>query len=163
MDKLALADMNGDGSLEIVASQAEIPNSQLGIFQRDPDRPEGLWSYHAIDHGLYCPHSLVVTDLDGDGRADIIVGEMTAGGWSFPMNPKPKILAYANRGDWRFDRRVLAEGTGVHEMGILPAKHEGRWLIYAADEIQRHKFPEMTTHVGSWLIGPANGSRAGGR
>jgi hypothetical protein len=26
----------------------------------------------------------VLADLDSDGRTDIVTGEMTAGGWSFP-------------------------------------------------------------------------------
>ncbi len=152
MAKHAIADMDGDGRPEIVASEAEIPDSRLGIFRRDPEKPDGLWRCQPIEKGLYCPHSLVVADLDRDRRLDIIVGEMTAGGWDFPLNPKPKIFAYMNRGGYRFDRRTLSEGWGVHEMGIVPPKAAGKVLIFAADENQPHKFPDMKTHVSYWLI-----------
>ncbi len=51
----------------------------------------------------------MLADIDDDGRPDILVGEMTAGGWSFPLHEAPKILAYRNRvvravekcGGWR--------------------------------------------------------------
>ncbi|HEY2249450.1 MAG TPA: hypothetical protein VGH74_00270, partial [Planctomycetaceae bacterium] len=110
MAKLELADMDGDGRLEIVATEAEIPEARLGIFSRDPQHPDALWKCREIAAGLYCPHSLVLADLDGDSQPDIVIGEMTAGGWSFPLNPKPRILAYLNRGAKPFDRHLLAEG-----------------------------------------------------
>jgi hypothetical protein len=154
MDKHALADLDGDGRLEIVVAEAEIPDARLGIFRRDPGKPDSLWQCHPIARGLYCPHSLVVTDVDRDGRVDLIVGEMTAGGWDFPRNPAPKIFAYRNRGGFQFDRRLLSEGWGVHEMGIAPPRGDGTVLIFAADENQPHKFPDMTTHVSYWLIDP---------
>jgi hypothetical protein len=151
MAKLELADMDGDGHSEIVASEAEIPNARLGIFSRDKSKPHGLWRCREIEAGLYCPHSLVLADLDGDARTDIVTGEMTAGGWSFPLNPRPRIMAFLNRGDQRFERHALAEGLGVHEMGSVPDKQKGVLTLFAADEIQQ-KFPEMRTHVSSWSI-----------
>jgi hypothetical protein len=152
MDKLVLADMNGDGALDIVASEAEIPNARLGIFFRRRNQPDGPWECQEIDKGLYCPHSLVVADLDGDKRADLVVGEMTAGGWDFPLNPRPRIIAYYNRGQQPFERQVLSEGWGVHEMGLAPAGAQGEHILFAADEIQLQKFPTMKTHVSTWTI-----------
>lgn len=152
MTKHALVDLTGDGRPEIVAAEAEIPDARLGIFRRNPEDPDGLWNSELIDEGLYCPHSLAVTDLSGDGRPDIVVGEMTAGGWSFPRNENPRILAYINGGDGTFERHVLSEGLGVHEMGHLV--RDGRVILYAADEIQPQKFPGMQTHVSYWIIEP---------
>lgn len=136
----------------MIASEAEIPNARLGIFSRDREHPDGPWQCREIERGLYCPHSLVLADLDRDGRLDIIAGEMTAGGWSFPLNPRPQIVAFLNRGPKPFARRVLAEGLGVHEMGLLPDRQSGRWVLFAADETQTQKFPDMKTHVSTWTI-----------
>ncbi|MGH7135761.1 MAG: FG-GAP repeat domain-containing protein [Pirellulales bacterium] len=152
MDKLTLADMNGDGSLDIVASEAEIPNARLGIFFRRRKEPDSPWECHEIEKGLYCPHSLVVVDLDGDHRTDLVVGEMTAGGWDFPLNPRPQIIAYYNRAQQPFKRQVLSEGWGVHEMGLAPGRNDGGHVLFAADEIQPQKFPMMKTHVSTWTI-----------
>lgn len=152
MAKLALADMDGDGHLEIVASEAEIPDARLGVFTRNAGQLDAPWSCREIEKGLYCPHSLVLADLDGDRHTDIIVGEMTAGGWSFPLNDRPRIIAYLNRGKEPFERRVLIEGEGVHEMGLAPISRAGSATIFAADEIQPQKFPEMKTRVNLWTI-----------
>lgn len=154
MAKLQLADLDGDGRIEIIATQAEIPGSTLGIFSRDPKNPDGLWQFREIDHSLYCPHSLVSADLDGDGRVDILVGEMSAGGWNYPLNPNPRIMVYRNGGDGRWARMVLVEGSGVHEMGLLPREVGQAAALYSAEETQTQKFPEMKTHVNLWIINP---------
>jgi hypothetical protein len=88
----------------------------------------------------------VVADLDADKRPDIIAGDMTAGGWDFPLNPRLKIAAYMNRGGLRFERITLVEGWGVHEMGLTRPRGGRPFILYAADEIQPQKFPEMKTH-----------------
>lgn len=152
MAKLAIADMDGDGRNEIVASEAEIPNARLGVFGFNPREPEAPWKCREIEKGLYCPHSLELADLDGDGRKDIITGEMTAGGWDFPLNDRPRIVAYLNRGQEPFERRELAAGQGVHEMHLMPGRTAGAWTLFAADEIQPQKFPQMKTHLGIWKI-----------
>jgi hypothetical protein len=152
MAKVAVADLDGDGKNEIVASEAEIPNARLGVFRRGDNDAARPWTCSVIDRGLYCAHSLVVTDVDGDGRADIIAGEMTAGGWDFPLNPHPRILAYRNQGQLRFDRHTIVEGLGVHELGMVAARNNRPLILYAADEIQPQKFADMRTHVSYWVI-----------
>ncbi|MDF9798570.1 hypothetical protein OKW21_003833 [Catalinimonas alkaloidigena] len=152
MNKHGVADFDGDGRLEIVVSEAEIPDARLSLFDPETGKLESTWSQHPIDSGLDAPHSLVVLDLNGDEKPDFLVGEMTAGGWDFPYNPNPKIYAYINQGNMQFDKTVFSEGWGVHEMRILPKKLEGKTVIYAADEIQPQKFNAMNTHVSYWMI-----------
>jgi hypothetical protein len=152
MAKLAIADMDRDGQLDILASEAEIPDARLGIFTRDRANPDGLWKLHEVDSGLYCPHSLIVADLDADGRRDVIAGEMTAGGWSFPLHPRPRVLAYLAHSDGSYHRIQISAGRGVHEMSQAPPERKGELTIFAADEIQPQKFPDMQTHVNLWTI-----------
>ncbi|MCC6442740.1 MAG: VCBS repeat-containing protein [Armatimonadetes bacterium] len=152
MAQTALADFDGDGRLEIVATEAEIPGGRLGIFRRDPSRPGGLWECYLIEKDLYCPHSLALSDLNSDGKPDLIAGEMKAGGWDFPMRSNPRIYAYLNRGSQPFERHILAEGCGVHQLSTVPGGRKGRVQFFAADEIQPYKFPEMTTPISLWSV-----------
>lgn len=153
MVKPKVQDMDGDGVAEIVVTEAEIPEARLAIFKRGAD-PTKLWQTHRLDKGLYAPHSLEVTDADEDGDYDIIAGEMTAGGWDFPMQENPTIWIYVNQGGLRFHKCPLAQGEGVHEMKLAPVRIDGMQVLFAADEIQLWKFSEMDTHVGFWLIVP---------
>jgi hypothetical protein len=153
MNMHGVADFDGDGQLEIVASEAEIPGARLSLFDRTSDDGTGLWDETPITDDLYAPHSLVVGDLDADGNPDFVVGEMTAGGWSFTLNPNPKIYGYVNEGG-QFERYTIAEGWGTHEMRVLPERRDGNLIFYAADEIQPQKFDGMRTSISYWVIAP---------
>jgi hypothetical protein len=152
MNQHGIADFDGDGSLEIVVSEAEIPDARLSLFDPKSGNIQQPWQETPLDSGLYAPHSLVVMDVNQDKLPDLLVGEMTAGGWDFPMNPNPKIYAYINQGEYRFEKQVFSEGWGVHEMKIAPLREDGKMMIYAADEIQPQKFKAMNTHISYWTI-----------
>lgn len=146
------ADFNGNGFLDMVMVEAEIPDSRISLFVRTSDDGTGLWKEIPLEAGLDAPHSLIAVDLNDDDKMDFIVGEMTAGGWDFPLNPNPKIFAYVNQGNGEFEKCILYEGWGVHEMRLFPELYDGKIMIYAADEIQPQKFNNMNTHVSYWLI-----------
>lgn len=154
MTKHAVADLNQDGTDEIILTEAEIPDARLAIYQRQPNSPQKLWNEQIIDHTLYCPHSLVIADVNADHLPDIIVGEMTAGGWDFPLQKNPKIYVYLNEGNLKFNKQILIEGWGVHEMKKILHPQYPLTILYAADEIQLFKFPNMNTHVSYWVITP---------
>jgi hypothetical protein len=97
----------------------------------------------------------VVVDANGDGKLDIIVGEMTAGGWEMQMGDKPKIYLYLNQGNLQFKRYLISEGIGVHEMRLAPQKPGIKDLfVFSSDEIQPWYFGKMTTHLVGFTIGP---------
>lgn len=153
MNQLDLGDMDGDGRLDIVATDAEIPDARVGVFCRDTLNPGNLWNITMIDSTIYCPHSLVVADVNHDKRPDVLVGEMTAGGWWFPKNPNPRLYLYLNMGHLKFRKFVLHEGWGVHMMRLAPENQENKIFVFAADEIQPW-YEDMTTHVVGWTISP---------
>lgn len=151
MNQLELGDMDGDGTLDIIATDAEIPDGRIGIFCRDVAKPRELWKENIIDTGIYCPHSLVVTDINADNRPDIIVGEMTAGGWWFPRNMNPRLYLYLNQDSLKFRKYVIHEGWGIHMMRMAPDQPNTQIFLFGSDEIQSW-YKDMNTHIVGWII-----------
>jgi hypothetical protein len=152
MNQLAVGDLNNDGKPEIIAAEAEIPDARLGAFHRAA-KDTAIWNEILLDSSLYCPHSLVAADVNSDGLADIIVGEMSAGGWMFPRNPNPRLYLFLNLGNLNFSRHVLHEGWGVHMMQKTRLEPGGRLFVFAADEIQSW-YEDMTTNLVGWFVSP---------
>ena len=74
---IALADVDGDGVLEVFAGHAVDPASageewMISWFKPTPDL-HGPWERHVIDPLTSGgPHDVLVADLDGDGTAELI-------------------------------------------------------------------------------------------
>jgi hypothetical protein len=63
-------DVNGDGRNDLVTSLAH----DYGIFWMEQG-PNGQWTKHMIDDSWSQPHALVLADLNGDGRPEILTGK----------------------------------------------------------------------------------------
>jgi len=113
--RVQVADINEDGVLDLVMSEAESDTGRLAWFEG----PE--WKIHILKDGLFNPHSLAVDDFDNDGHLDIFVGEMHLG-----RNPDPKLLIYLNDGDGSFTENVIDHGTGTHEAKVADIGKRGK-------------------------------------
>jgi hypothetical protein len=73
--KLAVADINGDGLLDIVATDPE--RTDIGLLLQDPQSPGRFLPEQRIDIGG-TSYQAAVADLNGDGLPDIAVGDTSA-------------------------------------------------------------------------------------
>jgi hypothetical protein len=64
------ADLNGDGKPDVAAT-AWGPNGQLVWFE-NPGDPKGTWTRHVLKEKWVRANSVLIVDLDGDGRPDIV-------------------------------------------------------------------------------------------
>ncbi len=153
---VAWADLDGDGSDELVAGwreggregarPAQFKTYGVAIYKRSP---EGEWSrVLALDDGGMATEDLAVADLDGDGRVDII------GGGRATQNLR--IYWNDTRATWKrheliadgtnFLTAVASDFTGDGRIDVI-ASGNGRTVLFAGPE-----FRPRLIHEGPNLI-----------
>ncbi len=135
--RVAVGDVDDDGHPEIVLTEGDRPYfgdrfGRLGIVDTQ------TWSIDVLDDGLFCPHTIQLADLDGDGRLDLVVGEMGLG-----EHAGPRLLMYRNTGDG-FERRELDRGIPTHEAKVVDLNGDGRPDIVGKSYGPSH-------HVDAWI------------
>lgn len=136
--RIAVADLDDDGELEFVAAEGDSP--YLGTHPARVawfDPPD--WEPHLLADGLFCPHSLQVADLTGDGRPDIYTAEMGLG-----QHHDPKHFVFENLGGGTFETHVIERGVPTHEAKVVDLDGDGR-----PDIVGQSYEPEV--HVDAWF------------
>jgi hypothetical protein len=135
--RVAVGDLDGDGDLELVFAEGDSPT-----FGTHPGRVAWVdppdWEAHVLREDLFCPHSLQVGDVTGNGHPDIYVGEMGLGEQDAPVQ-----LLFANRGGGRFDELELSAGVPTHEAKLVDLDGDG-----TLDVVGKSYGPER--HVDAW-------------
>jgi len=123
-NKIAIGDLDGDGRNEIVLSEGDpviygkTQGGRVGWFKPRADINEP-WEEHTLEDGLLDAHTLLLADLCGQGRLDILVGEIGVASATRGYRRRPPwIVLYENLGDGQFTRHILDQGVGIHD-GIL--------------------------------------------
>jgi hypothetical protein len=83
MHRMQWADFDGDGRAELIAVPLQGRNSSKPLWAETPvrilsykipaDPLHGTWQPEVINEDLHVTHNFTTTDLDGDGRLDLLV------------------------------------------------------------------------------------------
>jgi hypothetical protein len=134
---VALADLDGDGDLEIVLTEGDSP-----VYGTHPGRLAWFdppdWEMTLLRDDLFCPHSLAVADFNGDGSPDLYVAEMGLG-----QHESPEHYLYLNDGDGEFTETPVVSDIPTHEARVADLTGDGR-----PDVVGKPYAPER--HVDCW-------------
>ncbi len=131
--KVAIGDVDGDGKNEILLSEGDPciygknQGGKLAWFK--PARGlEAMWEEHVLEEGLLDGHSLRLGDLAGNGRLDVLFGEV---GVADPktdgyLRRPPRLVVLENDGKGAFRRHLIDEGTGCHDAELVSMFKPGR-------------------------------------
>ncbi|HWL08682.1 MAG TPA: VCBS repeat-containing protein [Planctomicrobium sp.] len=86
---LGVADFNGDGSDDIVMGHSDTPGTFGVIVYLSEDSSGKNWKKHVVDAGGMATEDIVVEDLNGDGRPDIVAGGRATRNVKIYWNQKP--------------------------------------------------------------------------
>jgi hypothetical protein len=118
--RTVVADINGDGHLDIVLAEGESNPAKL-VWCEGPD----FKKVHTLREDLFNPHSLEVADFNNTGTLDIFVGEMNLK----DQNPDAKLYIYLNDGKGHFDVTEIDCPQGTHEAKVADIGNTGRISI----------------------------------
>ncbi len=165
MHDVRVADLDGDGRLDVVARHQSGFGKQLGNAVH-------LWYQEAVDRWRHerfaCPHGegLELADLDGDGRPDVIIGGRwyrnpggRGGLWTAHLYlPAPAFESGWTKGDVKVAVGDL-NGDGRPDIVLTPAEGRGRFSWFEAPADPRS--PDWREHVVQATLDHAHGLALG--
>jgi hypothetical protein len=158
--EVALGDVNGDGSLDIVLSAATSGGTEVKAIDANGTQ---LDDFFVLDPGILPGASLAAGDLDGDGKAEIVLGggPTTDAPWPPVQNgPDQRVAVYE------------PDGTSVGSFTAYPGLFQGGVRVALAD-LDHDRRPEIVTAPGpgtpaeieifsqEWVNGRDRGTRLG--
>ena len=64
-------DIDGDGQVEVVVTAGTDEEGRVVLFKHEGD-PRGPWSQQVLKEGWPNARQVLLADLDGDGRLDVV-------------------------------------------------------------------------------------------
>ncbi|MCD6096006.1 MAG: VCBS repeat-containing protein [Thermoprotei archaeon] len=143
MCRTALADITGNGFLDIIIVESEYVDGRLSWFENIiKEDGRQYWVEHKLEDDLVFAHSLY-TWSDND-EVHIFVAEMAAGGWGQPYNWKARLIEYVTSdGGKHWKRFIIDKGMGTHQALLCDIDGDGELEIIGKEWGARYRMPRV--------------------
>lgn len=153
-----IVDMNGDGKMDIVQTECDLPNGRVAWFENSDGKGKN-WKTHTIKDSTEGQdfHSLIVVDFDKDGDLDVF---SAGAGHSVGA---PKAYIWENRDgkgeDW-FEHVILTGEYRIHDAGFADLDGDGDIDVLAKNfDVGAHYY--LANQSVPNALGPRKGVKAG--
>jgi hypothetical protein len=141
--KHAVADMDGDGTLEIFVTHSERGGYPLSMYTRGAD---GSYEETVILDSIPAAHTLQIADMDLDGDLDIVTGINKGRAVNIDVPDNHHVMILVNNGDGSWTTEVIADG-GIYNGRVADFEGDGDFDIFRLTEHQAtdlHLLENMT-------------------
>lgn len=127
-----VADMDGDGDLDLISgyrvpgADAEVPT--VLVWFENPGAISPNWQRHTIGRSQFAIDRVEAGDLNGDGRADVVVAEER-----YPGLEPDASLWYFAQVDTGFVRRNLVTQFSMNNLDLADLNQDGHLDILTAE------------------------------
>jgi hypothetical protein len=131
MCRARFIDITGNGLPDAVLCESEYPDGRLSWFenrnQADPGHP---WVERNLAGDYNFAHTLQTWSDPRDKSANILIAEMSQGGWNAPYNWSARETIYSTKDhgkSWQED--IIHRGAGTHEAELVDYDQDGQLEI----------------------------------
>ena len=151
---VGVADMDGDGDQDLIAgyrvpgADAEVPT--VVVWFENPGAITEDWTRHPVGETEFATDRVEAADLNGDGRADVVVAEERYPG----LEPDAHLWAFLQT-DTGFVRRNIVTQFSMNNLAIRDFDKDGDMDIVTAE----HKGEELAVQIWENRDGQGNFSK----
>jgi hypothetical protein len=157
--------LNGSGMAVVTAANETEGSFASGVVWYEPsaDRRSGAWISHVVDTTYMAVHAIEVVDLDGDGAAEVVVGEQEQAGGApciaaaHPGIPS-RVTVFYNDGSGGLSPQVISSSGGQNQV-VTDLTGNGNMAILSAN----HGYYCAADPLEVWISGLGSSSGGGPR
>jgi hypothetical protein len=137
-----VADMDQDGDLDLISGyrvpglDAEVPTTV--VWFENPGTMTPDWTRHQVGNTTFATDRVEATDLNGDGRADVVVAEERYPG----LEPDATLWAFMASGTG-FVRKAIVTQFSMNNLDLVDLDQDGDQDILTAE----HKGPDLALQL----------------
>lgn len=124
---IGIGDIDGDGDIDIACGDIEEGQKEsprLVNWHENPGSVSEVWKKHLVGKTVQAADRFEVADMDGDGKADIVVSEEMYPG----LEPQANIFVYTNSGNAsnkNWNRKSLVTTWSVNNLDVADLDKDG--------------------------------------